>query len=161
MGKSTLLTVQWTFDPGFPVSLHLSLLQTSAEKGTIPTLYVIQTGRHCMPTADYYFSSTKPDPIVIPPCPEKNDTVLVQQQQPQDPIPEDPCPLRPGETRVYPSAIATNKTAVLDLTDTTVTYELDLCTAFHSLNLCLLDTQRDMHGREKAINKYIGTSSHF
>ena len=50
LGKSALQTIQQMFDPGFPVSFHLSLLQTSAEKGTIPTLYVVQTDRHCMPT---------------------------------------------------------------------------------------------------------------
>ena len=89
-----------------------------------------------MPTADYYFSSIQPDPVVIPPCPENNDMVSTKQHQSEDPIPEDPSPLRPGETRVYPTAIATNKTPVLDLTNTTVTSKLDLCEAFHSLNLC-------------------------
>ena len=78
-----------------------------------------------MPTADYYFSSIKLDPIVIPSHSENNDTVSTKQQQSEDPIPEDPSPPRPGETWVYPSAIATNKTPVLDLTNTTVTSELD------------------------------------
>ena len=140
LGKSSLRTIQQAFDPGLPVSFHLTLLQTSAEKGTIPTLYVIQTDRHCMPTAGYYFSSIKPDPIVIPPHLENNDTVLEKQQQTEDPTAEDPSPLRPGETRVYPAAIATNATPVLDLTNTTVTSKLDLCAAFYSLNLCSLDT---------------------
>ena len=106
-----------------------------------------------MPTADYYFSSIKPNPIVIPPHSQNNDTVSKKQQQPEDPIPEDPSPLRPGETRVYPSAIATTKTPVLDLTNTTVTSELDLCAAFYSLNLCLSETQRETPGREEPITK--------
>ena len=65
-----------------------------AEESTIPILYVIQAGRHCIPTTDYYFSNIKPDKIVIPPRPKNNDT---RQQQSEDPTPEDPLPLRPGE----------------------------------------------------------------
>ena len=79
LAKSVLQTIQRTFDPGFPVSLHLSPLQTSAEEGTIPILYIIHPGRHCMPTTNYYFSSIKPDSIIIPPCPENNDTLPAKQ----------------------------------------------------------------------------------
>ena len=98
MGSAALWAVQQTFDPGVQVLFHLSSLQVSAEKGTIPTLFVIQMGRHCMPTADYYFSNVKPDPIVIPPHSENKDTARTKQQQAEDPSPEDPSPLRPGET---------------------------------------------------------------
>ena len=38
---------------------------------TIPTLFVIQEGRHCMPTTDYYFTNIQPDPITIPPPTEE------------------------------------------------------------------------------------------
>ena len=65
-----------------------------------------------MPTADYYFTNIKPDPIEIPPCIEKKDTTSTQQQQAEDPMEEDLPPLRPGETHVYLSAIAANKTQV-------------------------------------------------
>ena len=92
LGTTALRTVLQIFDPGFQVLSHLSSLQTSAEKGTISTLYVIQTGIHCMATADYYFSSIKLDPIVISPHPENNNTVFTKQQK------SDPSPLRPGET---------------------------------------------------------------
>ena len=37
---------------------------------TIPTLFVIQEGRHCMHTTDYYFTNIQPDPITIPPTKE-------------------------------------------------------------------------------------------
>ena len=98
MGPAALRTVYQTFNPGFQVLFHLSLLQVSADKGTIPTLYVIQTDRHCMPIADYYFTNIKPDPIVIPSCTEKKDTTSTQQQQAEDPTQEDLLPLRPDET---------------------------------------------------------------
>ena len=102
-----------------------------------------------MPKADYYFTNIKPDPIEIPPCIEKKDTTSTQQQQAEDPIEEDLPPLRPGETHGYPSAIATNKTPALDLTNTTITSESDLYTAFHSLNLCSTKIDHNMHGREE------------
>ena len=53
LGLAALHTVYQTFDPGFQVLFHLSPLQVSANKGTIPTLYIIQSDRHCMQTADY------------------------------------------------------------------------------------------------------------
>ena len=34
---------------------------------TTPMLFVIQEGKHCMPTTDYYFTNIQPDPITIPP----------------------------------------------------------------------------------------------
>ena len=41
-------------------------------------------------------------------------------------------PLRPGKTRVYPSMLADKQVPVLDLTNSTVTSEVDLQTAFQS-----------------------------
>ena len=68
-----------------------------AEEGTTPILYVIPAGRHCIPTMDYSFSNIKPNEIVIPPSPKNNNTLPAKQQQSEDPTPEDPSPLRPGE----------------------------------------------------------------
>ena len=74
LGPEALCTVHQTFDPGLQVLFHLSSLQTLTTTGTIPTLYIIQRDKHCMPTADYYFTNIKPDPIEIPPHTEKKDT---------------------------------------------------------------------------------------
>ena len=54
----------------------------------------------------------------------------------KDQIPQQTDTLKPGETRVYPSMLAEKQVPVLDLTNSTVTSEADLQTAFHSLNLC-------------------------
>ena len=67
----TLQTVHQTFDPDIPVILHLLTLTTTTDTDTIPTLFVIQEGRHCMPTTDYYFTNIQPDPITIPPPPHQ------------------------------------------------------------------------------------------
>ena len=67
LGAAALHTVHQTFDPGFPISFHLSTLTTKTAAKTIPTLYVVQKDRHCMPTSDYYFTNIQPNPIIIPP----------------------------------------------------------------------------------------------
>ena len=51
----TLQIVHQTFDPDIPVILHLPALTTTTDTDTILMLFVIQEGRHCMPTTDYYF----------------------------------------------------------------------------------------------------------
>ena len=67
LGIKALQTVHQTFDPNIPVILHLPALTTTMDTDTIPTLFVIQEGRHCMPTTNYYFMNIQPDPIIIPP----------------------------------------------------------------------------------------------
>ena len=71
LGVKALQTVHQTFDPNIAVILHLPALNnTTVDTDTIPTLFVIQEGRHCMPTTDYYFMNIQPDPIIISPIEE-------------------------------------------------------------------------------------------
>ena len=71
LGEKALQTVHQTFEPNIPVILHLpALTNTTADTDTIPTLFVIQEGIHCMPTTDYYFMNIQPEPIVVPPIEE-------------------------------------------------------------------------------------------
>ena len=66
LGEEALQTVHQTFEPHIPVILHLpALTETTIDKDTVPTLYVIQEGINCMPTTDYFFTSIKPEPIVV------------------------------------------------------------------------------------------------
>ena len=67
LGAKALQTVHQTFDPDIPIILHLPALTTTTDTDTIPMLFVIQEGRHCMPTTDYYFTNIQPDPITILP----------------------------------------------------------------------------------------------
>ena len=71
LGAKTLQIVHQTFDSDIPVILHLPALTTTMDTDTIPMLFVIQEGRHCMPTTDYYFMNIQPDPITIPPPPQR------------------------------------------------------------------------------------------
>ena len=70
LGAKTLQIVHQTFDPNIPVILHLLALATATDTDSNPTLFVIQEGRHCMPTTNYYFTNIQPAPIIIPPIEE-------------------------------------------------------------------------------------------
>ena len=150
LGTAALQTVYQTFDPDLPVTLHLPTLPTKTDTNTIPTLFVIQEDRHCMPTSDYYFTNIQPDPKVIPPSRENNSGSSSQQVAAKDQIPQQTDTLKPGETRVYPSMLAEKQVPVLDLTNSTITSEADLQTAFHSLNLCSTEKEDSSHGRKQS-----------
>ena len=71
LGQKALQTVHQTFEPNIPVILHLpALTNTTVDTDSILTLFVIQEGRHCMPTTDYYFTNIQPDPIIVSPIEE-------------------------------------------------------------------------------------------
>ena len=149
-----LQTVHQTFDPNIPVILHLPALSTTTDTDTIPTLFVSQEGRHCMPTTDYYFTNIQPDPITIPSSPPppphrgNNSDLTSQYMATKDQILQQTQPLRPGETRVYLSMLADKQVPVLNLTNSTITSQADLQTAFQSLNLCSMEEGDLSHGRE-------------
>ena len=149
LGAAALQTVYQTFDPDLPVPFHLPMPTTKTPTNTIPTLFVIQGDRHCMPTSDYYFTNIQPDSIVIPPCSENNSGSTSQQAAAKDQIPQQTDTLKPGENRVYPSMLTEKQVPVLDLTNSTITSEADLQTAFHSLNLCPTEKEDPSHGRKQ------------
>ena len=101
-------------------------------------------------TSDYYFTNIQPDPIVIPPQRENNSGSTSQQVAAKDQIPQQTDTLKPGKTRVYPSVLAEKQVPVLDLTNSTITSEADLQTAFHSLNLCFTEKEDPSHGRKQS-----------
>ena len=148
LGATALQTVSQTFDPDLPVTFHLLTLPTKTDTNTTPMLFVIQEDRHCMPTSDYYFTNIQPDPIVMPPCRENNSSSTSQQAK--DQIPQQTDTLKSGKTRVYPSMLAEKQVPVLDLTNSTITSEADLQTAFHSLNLCSTEKEDPSHGRKQS-----------
>ena len=149
-GATALQTVYQTFDPVLPVTFHLPRLTTKTDTNTIPTLFVIQEDRHCMPTSDYYFMNIQPDPIIISPCRENNSSSTSQLAAAKDQIPQQMDTLKLGKTRVYSSMLAEKQVPVVDLTNSTITSEADLQTAFHSLNLCSTEKEDPSHGRKQS-----------
>ena len=99
-----------------------------------------------MPTTDYYFTNIQPDPIIIAPCRGNNLDLTAQHMATKDQIPQQTHPLRPGKTRVYPSMLADKQVPVPDLTNSTITSQVDLQAAFQLLHLCEEDDLS--HGRK-------------
>ena len=132
--------------------LHLpALTNTTADTDTIPMLYVIQEGRHCMPTTDYYVMNIQPEPIIVPPPHRRNHSELTAQHTTtQDQILQQTHPLQPGKTRFYPSMPADKQVPVLDLINSSITSQADLQTAFQSLHLCSTKEDELSHGRKES-----------
>ena len=94
LGTKTLQIVHQTFDPDIPVILHLPALATATDTDTTPMLFVIQEGRHCLPTTDYYFMNIQPAPIIIPPPHRgKHSDLTAQYTATKDQIPQQTLPL--------------------------------------------------------------------
>ena len=137
LGEKVLQTVHQTFAPDIPVILHLpALVNSTIDTDTPPMLYVIQEGINCIPTTDYFFTSIKPAPIVVTHHRAHHSKPTAQQAATQDPVSQQTHPLRPGETRVYPSMLANKQVPVLNLTKNHITSQADLQDVFQSLCLC-------------------------
>ena len=130
-------TVHQTFEPNIPVILHLlALTNTTTDTDTVPTLYIIQEGINCMPTTNYFFTSIKPEPIIVSCHRGNHSKLIVQKAATQDQVSGQTHPLWPGETRFYPSMLADKQVPVLNLTKSSITSQADLQTAFQSIHLC-------------------------
>ena len=97
-----------------------------------------------MPTTDYFFTSIKPEPIIVTHHRENHTKPTVQQAATQDPVSQQTHPLQPGKTRVYPSMLADKQVPVLNLTESDITSQADCQDAFQSICLC-------SHGGEESI----------
>ena len=149
LGEKALQTVHQTFEPNIPVILHLpALTSTIVDTDTTPTLFVIQEGIHCMPTTDYFFMNIQPEPIIVSPHRRNHSELTAQHTATKDPVSQQTHPLQPGETRAYPSMLADKQVPVLDLTNSTITSQADLQTAFQSIHLCSMKEDELSHGRK-------------
>ena len=137
LGEKVLQIVHQTFEPDIPVILHLPALENNTiDTDTVPLLYVIQEGINCIPTTDYFFTSIKPEPIVVTRHRAHDSKPTAQQAATQDPVSQQTHPLQPGETRVYPSMLADKQVPVLNLTKSSITSQADLQDAFRSICPC-------------------------
>ena len=94
LGEKVLQNVHQTFEPDIPVILHLpALANTTIDTDTVPPLYVIQEGINCIPTTDYFFTSIKPEPIVVTRHRAHHSKPTAQQAATQDPVSQqtNPC----------------------------------------------------------------------
>ena len=117
---------------------------------TIPMLFIIQEGIHCMPTTDYYFKNIQPEPIIVSPNSRKHSEQTTQHAATRDKVSQQTHPLQPGKTRVYPSMLADKQVPVLNLTKSTITSQADLQTAFQCIHLCSTKDDELSHGGEES-----------
>ena len=96
-----------------------------------------------MPATDYFFTSIKPEPIIVSHHRGNHSKPTAQQAATQDQVSQQTHPLRPGKTRVYPSMLADKQVPVLNLTESSITSQADLQAAFQSIHLC-------SHGEEES-----------
>ena len=137
LGGKALQTVHQTFEPDIPVILHLlALTNTTTHADTVPTLFVIQEGINCMPTTNYFFTSIKPEPIIVSCHRGHHSKLTAQQAATKDQISQQTHPLQTGKTRVYPSMLADKQVPVLNLTESSITSQANLQAAFQSICLC-------------------------
>ena len=137
LGEKALQTIHQTFEPNIPVILHLpALTNTTTDTDTVSMLFIIQEGINCMPTTDYFFTSIKPETIIVSPHRGNHSQLTAQQAATQDQVSQQTHPLRPGKTRVYPSMLADKQVPVLKLTESSITSQADLQAAFQSIHLC-------------------------
>ena len=143
LGEKALQAVHQTFDTNIPVILHLpALTNTTTDTDTVPTLFIIQEGITYMPTTDYFFTSVKPEPIIVSRHRGNHSKPTVQQAATWNQVSQQTNPLLPGKTRVYPSMLTDKQVPVLNLTESSITSQADLQAAFQSIHLC-------SHGREE------------
>ena len=103
-----------------------------------------------MPTTDYYFMNIQPDLIIVFPYRRNHFELTAQHTATKSQIPQQTHPFRPGKTRVYPSLLADKQVPVLDLTNSIITFQADLQTAFQSLHLCSTKEDELSHGRKES-----------
>ena len=103
-----------------------------------------------MPTTDYFFTNIKPEPIIVSPHRRNHSELTVQHAATKDQVSQQTHPLRPGETRVYPSMLADKQVPVIELTNSTITSQADLQTAFQSIHLCSMKEDKLSHGRKES-----------
>ena len=125
--------------------LHLpALVDSTIDSDPPPMLYVIQEGINCMPTTDYFFTNIKPAPIVVTRPVTHHNKPTAQPAATQDPVSQQTHFLQPGETRVYPSMLTNKQVPVLNLTETSITSQADLCI---SISLFVLTWWKRKHRR--------------
>ena len=103
-----------------------------------------------MPTTDYFFMNIQPEPIIVSPHRGNHSELAVQHAATKDQVSQQTHPLRPGETRVYPSMLADKQVPVLNLTKSTITSQADLQTVFQAIHLCSMKDKELSHGREES-----------
>ena len=145
LGEKALQTVHQTFEPNIAVIFHLPALTLQQIQilflcySLFKKVYIV-----CPPL------SIQPEPIIVSLHRGNHSELTAQQAATKHQVSQQTYPLRPGETRVYPSMLADKQVPVLNLTESTITSQADLRTAFQSIHLCSTKDNELSHGGEES-----------
>ena len=128
-----------TFDPDKPISIHLDLPSTERP----PLVEIKQEGKTSIYTTNFYFTNKSSSNIVVP-SPSQNNNIPTGDQA----VAADP--LQPGKICLHSWMLYTSQAPVLDLTGKDIKSMKDIEHAFHALNLCPQENNKEKsNGREE------------
>ena len=103
LGEKALQTVHQTFEPNILVLLHLpALANFTQDTDTVPTLFIIHKGIHCMPTTDYLYTNIQPEPIIVSPNRRKHLEQTAQHTATKDPVSQQTHPCSQAKPEYIP-----------------------------------------------------------
>ena len=144
-----------TFDPDKPFNIHLDPPSTEQ----LPLVKIKQEGKPSVYTTDFYFTNKLPSNIAIQPHGANNSSPNTDQAEAADPTLFDTDPLEPGEVCLHSWMLYTSQAPVLDLMGEHIKTKQDIKAAFHTLNLCSQEEEKQKSDgrkeRRASQSKYI------
>ena len=134
------------FNPDKPISIHLDL--PSMERP--PPVEIKQEGKTSIYTTDFYFINKSPSNIVVPSPGQNNTTPTGDQAAAADPTLFNKDLLQPGKIHLHSWMFYTSQALILDLPGKDIKSMKDIEHAFHTLNLCPPENNKEKsNGREE------------
>ena len=134
-----------TFDPDKPIFIHLDPPSTERP----PLVEIKQEGKTSIYTTDFYFTNKLPSNIVAPSPGQNNTTPTGVQTAAAGPTLFDTDPLQPGEIHLHSWMLFTSQAPILDLTGKNIKSKKDIEDAFHTLNLCPQEENKEKSNGRK------------
>ena len=129
-----------TFDPDRSISIHLD--PPSTEKP--PLVEIKQEGKNSIYTTNFYFTNKSPSNIVGSFPSQNNTTPTGDKAAAADPTVFDIDLLQPGKICLHSWMLFTSQEPILDLTGKDIKSMKDIDHAFHALNLCPKENNKEI-----------------
>ena len=107
-----------------------------------PLVEIKQEGKTSIYTTDFYFNNKSPSNILVP-SPDQNNTTPTGDQAAADPTFFNTDLLQPGEICLHSWMLYTSQAPILDLTGKDIKSMKDTEHAFHTLNLCSKENNKE------------------
>ena len=146
IGSEAKRDIYNTFDPDRSISIHLDLPSTERP----PLVEIKQEGKNSIYTTDFYFTNKSPSNIVVLSPSHNNTTPTGDKAAAADPTVFDIDLLQPGKIHLHSWMLYTSQAPILDLRGKDIKSMKDIDHAFHTLNLCPKENNKEIpNGREE------------